>query len=383
MLCLGFHTSIAQGSYYDYIDLDKFKVGYCDSVIYDNEIQYSQYHYEGIAPIFVQIWFPADIVTNQNFMRFGDFRLKVVPKELSLVYQELSNHMDESFIRDGITYDILTDKPIDYGNQNIKEIYNRIKMIQTKSKRSKIASKLNYPVIVYHHGAQGMSDENSVMAEYFASKGYIFISANFHLPYPNTAFGLLPYNLEKENKHNQSTAKTVINFAKTISTNNNVFYVGHSWGAQEGWCFLNQQGLVAGFVSMETTIEFKTDNEVIMNKWPYVYDALKTKKNEFSIPILLFAAKEDNTNFDFFKGLSSKEMLYASFKEPFAHNSYTSFYMMRYFLRDEINQPDSDILLSQIKGYVAHLDLIYAFFESIRTKQELDKVKFQKMFYLN
>jgi pimeloyl-ACP methyl ester carboxylesterase len=382
LLCLGFLTSKAQDSYYDYIDLGEFNIGYCDSIIYDNEIQYIQYHYEGMAPIFVQIWFPDDNGTNQDYMKLGDFRFKAVPKELSQVYQELTSHMDESFVREGIIYNILTDEPIDYGNLNPEEIFNRLKKTQTKSRRSKIALKPDYPVIVYHHGSQGMSDENSVMAEYFASKGYIFISANFHLPYPNTPFGLLPYDLEKVNKHNQSAARTLISFAKSISANKNVFYIGHSWGAQEGWCFLHQPGLVTGFVSMETTIEFKTDQEEIKDKWPYVFDALKIKKNVFSIPILLFAAKEDNTNFDFFRGLSSEEMVYASLKEPFAHNGYTSFYMMRYFLRNESSQPDSAILLSQIKGYIAHVDLIFAFLEHIRTKNKLDSAKFQELFYI-
>ena len=141
LLCLGFLTSKAQDSYYDYIDLGEFNIGYCDSIIYDNENQYIQYHYEGMAPLFVQIWFPDDNGTNQDYMKLGDFRFKAVPKELSQVYQELSSHMDESFVRDGITYNILTDEPIDYGNLNPEEIFNRLKKTQTKSRRSKIALK--------------------------------------------------------------------------------------------------------------------------------------------------------------------------------------------------------------------------------------------------
>lgn len=383
VLIFGVLRSEAQDSYYDCMDLGKYRIGYCDSIIYDNENQYAQYHYEGMAPLFAQIWFPDDNGMGHNYMRLGDFRFEAVPEDLSLVYQKLSGHMDESFVRDGIIYNILTDEPIDYGNLTPEDIFERVKRIQTKSSRSKIPLKLDYPVIIYHHGSQGTSEENYVMAEYFASKGYIFISCNFHLPYPNIPFGLLPYDLEKVSKHNQSAAKTLINFAKSISVNNNVFYIGHSWGAQEGWCFLHQPGLVTGFVSMETTIEFKTDTEEIKDKWPYVYDALKIKKNEFSIPILLFAAKEDHTNFDFFKGLSTEEMVFASIKEPFAHNSYTSFFMMRYFLRDEVSQPDSDILLRQIKGYIAHLDLIYNFFEHVRTRNKLDTAKFHELFHIN
>jgi hypothetical protein len=67
---------------------------------------------------------------------------------------------------------------------------------------------------------------------------------------------------------------------------------------------------------METTIEFKTDSVQIKEMWPYVYDALKTKRNKFSIPILLFAATEEDKPFEFFEGVSNKEMIHASYKEP-------------------------------------------------------------------
>ena len=218
------------------------------------------------------------------------------------------------------------------------------------------------------------------MVEYFASLGYIFISTNFHLPYENTTYGLLPYELEKENKHNQSTAKALINFAKSLSSENQVFYIGHSWGAQEGWCFLNDPSWVSGFISMETTIEYNTDTLKIKEMWPYVYDAIKTKKNMFSTPILTFAAADESLSFEFFEGVNLKETIYASYKKPYAHNSYTSMYMMRYFISQEISQPDSELLLTQIDGYTAHLKLIYLFTESILDDEKLDLSSFNEPF---
>lgn len=370
-----------QDSFYDHVELGPYSIGFCDSIIYDDEIQYNQYGYRGKAPIFLQIWFPALAGPNQKFMALGDYRSQDIPKELNLVYAELCKQMDASYIRDGITYDLTSDNPIDYGSKTYWDILDKIKSQKTRSIQASLPADIDYPVIVYHHGSQGMSDENSIMAEYFASRGYIFISANFHLPYPNTPFGLLPYHLEKESKHDQSTAKKVIQFARSITTHENAFFIGHSWGAQEGWCFLHDKTLTNGFVSMETTIEFKTDSMEIKDKWPYVYDAIKTKRNKFSIPILLFAANEDNTNFDFFKDSGTK-MICASYKQPFAHNSYTSFYMTRYFLRDEIKQPDEEILLSQIKGYASHVEFIYGFLERIRTKKKLDLTKFQELFQI-
>lgn len=380
--CLGILTCKAQDTFYDYITLGKNRIGFDVTLLFDSAIQYQQYGYNGPAPIFAKIWYPIEDTVNLKYLKFGDFNTDRVPAELAEVHRELSKHMDELFIRDGITYDIVTDAPIDYGNISTQEVLDRIKLTETKSIATEITSKMDYPVIVYHHGAQGLSIENTIMGEYFASKGYIFISANFHLPYPNTIYGLLPYNLENEKMHRQSTAKAVIQYAKTLTTHNNLTYIGHSWGAQEGWCFLNDSVYATAFVSMETTLEYRTDTATIKETWPYVYDALKTKQNKFSIPILLFAAYEQNMRFDFFKGLSNKEMIYASYKKPFTHNSYTSLLMMRYFLHNTLPQTDSEIMLTQIKGYAAHLYLISAFLESLPSESKIDLTPFNPQFII-
>lgn len=374
-------SSKAQDSFYNYVELGEYSIGYFDSIIYNPEISYQQFGYVGSTPIFAKIWFPLESVKNQNFLSFGSLMSDNTTDELSEVYQNLSNHLDDIFIRDGIEFNILTGETIDYRNIGTKEVLSHVKLLKTKSIASKIKSKSEYPVIVYHHGSQGSSAENSIMAEYFASRGYIFVSANFHLPYSSMPFGLLPIELEKQNKHDQSTAKTLIKFAKTLTRNKQLYFIGHSWGAQEGWCFLNDSSYATAFISMETTIEYKTDSTKIKEIWPYVYDALKVKKNEFSIPILAFAAKEEGMNFDFFKNVSSKEMICASYLEPFTHNSYTSSFMMRYFLDDTLKQPDTEIMLTQIKGYAQHLELINTFLVSQKNDKNItDFKKFDRQF---
>ncbi|MDF0705682.1 hypothetical protein [Flagellimonas okinawensis] len=135
---------------------------------------------------------------------------------------------------------------------------------------------------------------------------------------------------------------------------------------------MHEEDLADGFISMETTIEFKTDLTEIQEKWPYVYDAIKIKKNKFTIPLLLFAAKEKETNFNFFRSVGTAKTFYASYLKPFTHNSYTSFYMSRYFSPKEVENPDSEVLLSQIKGYSEHLNLMFDFLETIRTNTELN-----------
>jgi hypothetical protein len=138
--------------------------------------------------------------------------------------------------------------------------------------------------------------------------------------------------------------------------------------------------MATAFVSLETTIEYKTDTLEIKDKWPYVYDALAVQKREFFIPILLVAAEDPGLNFDLFKGRSNAAMTYASYKLPFAHNSYTSAYMMRYFLGDAFAKPDLEALRTQVEGYAGHLELIEAWLESVQQGVGFDGSGFGRMF---
>lgn len=379
LLALFSLQSLSQDSFYHHLEFGEFAVGFADTILYDEEIIYNQYDYQGKAPIFSQIWFPIPKDTSQQYLLQGDYSNENIPPELKLVYQELTNHIDASYIEAGLTYDLTTDEPIDFGDLTTKKVLQLVKTIPSKSIRTTLPKALNLPIIVYHHGSQGRSDENSVMAEYFASRGYIFISANYHLPYPNTLFGLLPIELEKESKHNQSTARRVVEFASNLTSNESIFYIGHSWGAQEGWCFLPNSTKVKGFVSMETSIEFKKDSIEIKDKWPLVYESIRTHRDSIPLPILSFATGWNYINFDFFKN-NNPDMICASYLEPFTHESYTSIYMMRYFLSDQIPVPDSEVLLTQIDGFHAHLKLISTFFESVQTNTEYNKTEFTRSF---
>lgn len=372
----------SQGSLYDDIEFGKRTVNYCDTVIFDAAVEYKQFGYDGPLPLFVQIWFPSRARNATPALKYGELYHEQVPAALSTAYQRLVQQMDAIFIRDGIEYDLNTDELIDYQPLTTSDVLAKIKEIPTRSHRAKMREKLDYPVIVYHHGSQGLSYENSVMAEYFASKGYIFISANFHIPYDQITYGLIPWDLIALRKKDQSSAKALVNFAKSISPGNQVYYVGHSWGAQEGWCFLHEPSWVDGFVSMETTIEFKSDSNKIKEMWPEVYEVIKVKRYPFSLPILVFAAYEESLTFDFFKGVNKGQTVFAAYKEPFAHNSYTSMYLMRYGLRDQINQPDAEMVYTQIAGFAKHLEMMHAFFSSIQKGKAFKAEKFNADFLL-
>lgn len=54
--------------------------------------------------------------------------------------------------------------------------------------------------------------------------------------------------------------------------------------------------------------------------------------------------------------------------------------LMRYFHRNEVEQSDSEVLFTQIQGYVKHLELIHGFFESLVYDEEFKMEEFSDKF---
>lgn len=355
----------AQSVFYKALPFGNHKVGFTDSIIFNPQLKYEQYGYEGDAPLFVKIWFPTDSVDSERFLSLNDYRTAEVPSTLQRTYEALNIKSQEVFVQDLLMHNIQTDEKLDYGIVNCKQIFAELMQLQGRSILLDYKLKTNYPVIVYHHGSQAWSTENSIMAEYFASHGFIFVSANFHLPYEKTTYGLIPFDQFDNRDLNQSNAKQLILFSKSLTQNQNLFFIGHSWGAQQAWCFLHEPKWAKAFVSLETTVEYKSNPAQIEEMWPQLYNSISIQKHKLHLPILSFAAEDEGLNFNFFESATAEHRIFAAYKTAFAHNSYTSDFLMRIALNDRFPQSDSTILKEQLIGYAKHIRMIHRFFESV------------------
>jgi predicted alpha/beta-hydrolase family hydrolase len=378
ILVLSNLSLIAQDSFYDYLSLGPSKVGFCDSIIFCEGETYSQYKYEGSIPLFLQIWHPIYNSNDTARLRLEDLRNRKLDSHLASVYSPLCQKMDSAFVWYNIQEDFVNNDTIDYGDYSCLDVLEEIKNFQTMSYSSKKISDSDLPVIVYHHGAQGMSDENFVLAEYFASKGFIVVASNFHLPYERETYG----HSEGSEFEEIHLAKAVIKFARNLSSKNEVYFIGHSMGAQIGFSFLYEQGWANAFVSMETTLEFWGANK-IEKMWPTLNILMKDHQKDYSLPILMFANTRENKPFDFFTGITNSNTTYVSAKEEFGHESYTSGYLLRYFYRRQFNQPDTNEIKRQIELYVEHLQLIEAFIKSCRDGIKINQSDYQDNFFIN
>lgn len=360
-----------------------YSVAYSDTTIYCEGLNYTAYNYAGAAPLFVQIWHPVEGGSVGKRLTYGELRMSDVPEELKGVYAALNGKLDTAFIDYNIAYTVDEEEDIDYGGRSLGEVLDSLKTFPTQSYYAALDSDNDFPVIVYHHGAQSVADENFVMAEYFASRGYIFVSANFHLPYNNMPIGGAPFLSEQVFRNDQMAVKQLIEFSRSLTHNNQLFFMGHSWGAQSGWCLLHEEGWADAFVSLETTLEDKTDTVKIKSRWPEMYAIIHEQKAKYALPILLLAGTETDEKFHFFEVENSKPMYYVSTKTPFYHNSFTSVFLMRYYFQSTFKQPDIALLENQIQLYHIQMEMIYQFFESVRNNEPFDTNQYVEGFYIN
>ena len=362
----------AQSSFYDLLNLGSFAPGYSDTVIYDSRFTYEAYSYQGSKPYFVQVWHPVEKSSRSLYLQTNDLRMSNLPFPLSEVYTHLNAETDTIILRNcGLIEG--EQEPAAPVSVDCNDLLERYYNAQTRSVRAAMPVESNKPLIVYHHGSQGSAAENLAMAEYFASRGYIFVSANFHLPYPGQLFGLKPFNLLIKGEEEESL-RAILGFARSLSSGP-LFFAGHSWGAQMGWRTLKQDHQISGFVSMETSLEFQDDPEKIREYWPELYQCIVETQPVYPFPVMLMAATGKAEVFRFFEKVESPYLRFVSTRESFEHNAYTSDFFFRYLLRDSVPPPDDARLHERFILYVKHLEAMDQFFKNIQAGREMDSIE--------
>ena len=374
LLALTTNFSFAQDNFYKYLEMGEYKVGFTDTLIFNNDVNYYGFDYSGGAPLFIQIWYPLRNVENTEYLNFKQLRMRRLPKIMEDPYAHLMNQIRGSFIDFNIKYCLNKCDTINYGMYTYENVLDTLMLTKTMSISHNLKEKLNFPLILYHHGAQSFSDDNYLLAEYFASKGFIVVSSNFHLPYEDHPYG--SYLKEEDLKSNP---KKVIEFAKSITSNKELIFIGHSMGAQTGFSFLYEKGYANAFVSLETTIEDFSKREM-KEEWPEI----EKNRLRFELPILMFATIDENKPYEFtyFNRLLNSKIIQVVSKKKMNHDGYLSTFYQRYLFRNKFSQPDIDELELQFKAYILHLKMIEYFIKNYNELDETSMKQFEDNFYI-
>ncbi len=370
LLALAPTLGTAQVDVFEMLEYGPEKVGYADTILFEPAIQIEEPNYRGDSPLFVSIWFPTQ--TEGEELSFGELEDNL-PDGLNELYDEYKSQRDSYFIDYNIREEVKNYESIVYGEATPQDVFNAISETKVYAHRSQLGSQIPGPTIIYHHGSQGSPMENVAMAAYFASHGFTFIASNFEWPHDGQ-----PYGLTEGVRNDPAIVNYLISFSKSLNPDKPLFYIGHSWGAQEGWMYLHDRDDVAGFVSLETTIEYKDDHDIIQEYWPHVYEDLVTNPKAYHMPILVMAGAEKDESFAFFSKTSNR-VISASTKSYFTHESYTSALLLRAKYHNVFPQPDYLLMKNQIDLYICHIELIHDFLNQIIGGEEIE-LKHDKFF---
>jgi hypothetical protein len=345
-----------------------------DTIIFDSKYNYEQFGYKGKKPYFIKIWHPVQKKQKDNYLKFKDLFVFKQNEQLTGVQDSLELIYKRHYISDYLAENLENGSENDYGNFSLENVFDLVGKMDTRSISVPLKGKSNLPVVVYYHGSQGHPFENFLLAEYFASRGYIFVAASFELKFENMPFGMLPFERFHTNEYEESL-KTITKFAQSITSSDNIFFAGHSMGAQMGLRTFGQDSTIKGMVSLETSIEFKSDYEEIKTMWPEVYKNIILEKVNYPFPILFCAATGESKPFNFLENVKSPQITHVGTITEFEHNAYLSLFYLRYFLDNSVKQTDKNIIRKRLPIYVNHIQIIYNFID--RIMKDKNKVKLE------
>lgn len=184
-----------------------------------------------------------------------------------------------------------------------------------------------FPVVIYHAGAGGSFEENSVLFEFLASHGYVVVSSAYQSSIVDAGnnFGGSQQSIrDMQFLLNEMSRFPLADFRKSAG-------IGHSAGAQILLEWIgNVDCPLTAVVSLDTTLEYT----------PERFDGHRQLRKRFAsltpprIPVLLFASAERNPNFGTFDQYLQSAGRYEASIRGLRHDDYITHGLMGAVIAD-------------------------------------------------
>jgi len=261
-----------------------YSIGFQSSIALDGSRKY-----DGKArPILLDVWYPASSTPGTGFDYAQYLRVPAVS-----AHPWFKERL-ETFIRDVVSDDLFHKKTEAALNMDERSAFEKLLATRTAAHLDAAPLPGPFPVVLYHSGAGGSFEDNSLLFEYLASYGYVVVSSAFESPFPkfigNNMGGIERSGPDLDFMARQARQWPYADAVKLAA-------VGHSAGAQNILQWIGSPKCPArAFVSLDTTLEYSPEN---YKGHKLVRDAIK-KLTPPHIPVLLFAQARMHPRFSTF-----------------------------------------------------------------------------------
>lgn len=263
-----------------------YEVGYRDTILYKQDEHFKFKNYDAAKPFFTMIWYPAKPAPGTPDMTLIDYWRFNGSEQCSELYSRW--HKNFADVQDTFSLARIQNVVGFPSGLSSKVLFDSITATTVHAKYRIPAVEGRFPCVLFHHGAQGMPDENSVTCEFLASHGFVVVSSSFSWP------------LEDHGWHTSVTdttfdAATDIGFmaekagAAVGVDAEHLFAIGHSWGAQELIAFdARKEKPFKSIIALHTTLE-PFDLETARKYWGSLVTLMQDSAGAMTTPTCILA----------------------------------------------------------------------------------------------
>jgi hypothetical protein len=281
-------------------------VGFRSAMVLDSSRKYA----DKARPILFDVWCPAANVQSAALLYE---RYLQVP---DVAIHPLFKNRLEGYVR-GVVVDDLFHKTEERLDAAERAAWNTLLATPTVAHLDAPPLSGPFPMILYHSGAGGSFEDNSLLFEYLASFGYVVVSSAFQSPFPKFVSNNIG-GVDRSGPDLDFLAGQAHNWPYADSTK--LGSIGHSAGAQNILQWIGSPRCPASaVVSLDTTLEYPDGYR--LNK---LIRAALLKLTPPRIPVLLFAQARLNPQFTAFEGYLENAPHYEAQATELSHDGFVT-----------------------------------------------------------
>jgi dienelactone hydrolase len=260
-------------------------------------------------PILICIWYPAQ-KTGAKPMEYRQYLdVSSDDPQLASFVQRLTHHF-----RAVVCEETIGKSP---GKLTPPEAtaFDRLLATKTFAVKDAPAAAGRFPVVIYHPGVDGTSEDNSALFEYLASHGYVVLSSHYQgTDGVKGGGGDLPCTFRD--------MEFLSRYARglTFADADRLGAMGHSYGAWAifAWAAEEDSALRA-FITLDSGLEY---DSVETSGVEALKCHMKENKDNIRAPSLRFASRERKANFDYLEPYLKDTPHYEATVVALKHNDY-------------------------------------------------------------